>query len=567
MKAKARHREGSYPVTLLLTLQKSRKSPRLIPKKMMVTRGNTNYMTTVWVLPEGASGSSSHVAQFDLFAEQQVDEMESRNRFVAHLPIGTSIQYFVKGENRTGEIAKIGKNAVLLADGSKIAVSDIKVVLPEHEPERIHEAIAHAAPGRRAAITAAMFGAEVDDNNLQPEPEYDFVPDVAMQHDGEVTDYRKVVPLKISPVSEKGILNRPRPSWIPELSDRRFSAVHNRIEGVKLGPNDYVVLLDATQGAKRYARVTVDVLAAMQDYYLKRAKALNAMEQKTRMVKLKPVRVLPITKVTVGNINLATTWLGKDRQACLAAVNMALDDMRQKLSDMNMQLEENLSVYAKGEETSYGDKGINADLLDQYGVFVKRQNGDPITRQEVAEIRHALDDVFSVYGDRSEMSRKFGLKISHSGHVLMHARKVAGIYFPMYHTIGVTMKAGPEGFGFTLAHEWAHFMDNYLGLKSHKYMYSSDDWNSLSGQIAQSFRRHMRKRQSSEYMNRTCECFARAFEQYFATKQGDPEEFQKTNNGQGNYCSQEVFEKEIQGLIDTWFKENDALLKSLRVTK
>jgi hypothetical protein len=532
-----------------------------VPKKVWVERDGSRYLTTVWVLPEEAESSVVHTAQLDLFAEQEIADYENKRHIVSQLPTGATIKYTLNGVKKTGEIAKTEADSVTLADGNKVAISNIDVVLPTKNPQVVHRAIASATPENRGAVTAALFGSKLQEPDIQPE--YDFTPEITKEGLAEVLDYRKVVPLKISFVPEKDILNKPRPSWIPEISDKYFSRIGYRIEAIKIGENDYSILLESNQDSARYARVNLEVLAATQDYYLKRAKANRAIEHKLRQKRLPPIRVLPRTRITMRTTNMAYVLLGRDMHKALNAINAALDDMHQKSDDMNIQLEEYINSYVKGEETSYGDKGVNKDLLDMYGVLVKRQNGDAITKQEISEIKKALDDVFAVYGDRSEMARKFGLKISHSGYMLMHARKLCGIYFPIYHAIGVTMMNGPQGFGFTLAHEWAHFMDNYLGLKGGKYRYASDDWNSLSGQIAKKFREKMAVRQNSEHINQTNECFARAFEQYFATKRGESDDFQKSTNKKGEYCKQDVFEKDIEGLIDKWFKDNDALLKSM----
>ena len=74
----------------------------------------------------------------------------------------------------------------------------------------------------------------------------------------------------------------------------------------------------------------------------------------------------------------------------------------------------------------------------------------------------------------------------------------------------------------------------------------------------------MAKPQKSDYQNRTCECFARAIEQYFATKTGMADGYQADNNPSGNHPQQAVFEARVMPLIERFLCENDGLLKSVR---
>jgi hypothetical protein len=156
------------------------------------------------------------------------------------------------------------------------------------------------------------------------------------------------------------------------------------------------------------------------------------------------------------------------------------------------------------------------------------------------------------------MAKKFELKVSHSGEKHMHARKCCGIFFPYYHAIGVMFSGDKEQAGFTMAHEWAHFMDNYAGKQNGRH-FASDDYSGDAYAIANTFRKNMNERQSSKYMNRTCECFARALEQYAA---------HKTNMG-GRYdpvdcyAKADVFTERIIPMIDKWLETNNELLKAL----
>lgn len=243
------------------------------------------------------------------------------------------------------------------------------------------------------------------------------------------------------------------------------------------------------------------------------------------------------------------------------------ESIKWKRIDMEVQREENMASYEKGIETSYGNSNVKKDLLDSHGVMIKSQNGKELKADQIEQIKTSLTDVYSSFGNRSEMSKKFGLKISHSGEKLMFARKALGIYIPSMRAIGVSNSQVHDKFGFTLAHEYAHFIDNYLGKKNEGRYYASDDFNSVAGKIASTFRSNLNFKTDSNYLNRTCECFARAFEQYHAMKNEGEDVVKSKLNGvlyhqHPDHVNKEKFNTLIKPLIESFLSENDHLLKS-----
>jgi len=562
---------------ILPVLEKARKNLKLIPKTVTVTREGTTYETTVWVLPTKKL-TLNNDTQFDLFADADIQEKSLKARLLKNIREGTNVTFLENGKIISGMVVYSGYEYSKIVS-KKIAYrvdnDDIKSIVPEKRPEEIAKIIKAVTPETRTATEAQLFGADLKED--LPEV-YHYEPtrveEEPYSSDNRICwDFRDVIPVQIGLISEKDILTKEPPSWIPLIdSDERFRSVGNRVEAVKIGDNDYLIRGGA--GTVNYARVNLDVLAATQDYYLKRAKALahNKFEEtkaKRRdngssdaYVKKHPVRVVGENRAMFTTLEMSTSFMGLRGNARFKPIKAAIDDMKQKLSDMNIQLEENYTSYNKGQQTAYGNSGTKTDLLDKYGVLVKRQNGDAITKKEIGDISTALESIFSVFGNRASMAKSFGLKISHSGTVLMHARKASGIFFPAFNAIGVTMQGGPRGFGFTLSHEWAHFMDNYLGTKSGRHNYASDDWASLPGQIASIFRKSMALPQKSDYQNRTCECFARAMEQYFSYKTGEQDAL-IAGASKGNQVPKGEFEKNLVPLIDRFFQENNELLKSL----
>ena len=248
-----------------------------------------------------------------------------------------------------------------------------------------------------------------------------------------------------------------------------------------------------------------------------------------------------------------------------------LRELEYKINDLRLQrkYDDESNTFKKGEDTSYGDAGLKDNLLQAKGVLVKRQNGTEIDEQEITKIGMLLDDIYSVYGDRSSMSQKYGLKISYAGDKRMHASKAIGVFIDHYKCIAIS-DTGIEGRGFTFAHEFSHFMDSYLGEKD-GYHFASDKDGSIANDIAIKFRRDMnlktnpntRKAVMADYYNRTCECFARAMEQYYAIKQGTEKELYDKNKMSGAYIDHNKFLVKIMPLCEQFLKDNDTLLKAI----
>lgn len=536
---------------MVIRMEKARRKPGLVRKQMVITREGTTFPTTVWIRPDAAGGG-----QFDLFDQPPAREPAARDK-------------------------------------------------------QISQAINRATPENRAKVAAFVAG--VDISKRSPEEAYKFTPSarnlgtIGNLSVGVVEDYTSVIPKKILLVPKDKILETQRPSWIPEVEESYVRRQSGRLPFVRLDTDEYLMqLAGGPYGKERYALVNLDVLAATNDFYLKKIKVTDAIKIKSEQDKYKaearqklhelqalqeesipenkrsrwkdnidyyqkvingkikaktftiPLRVIGDNSATRTQMSLLS-YVG---QGSLASWEDSLREYNQKLSDMEIQQEDLMSVYYKGKETSYGDANTKKDLLDTYGILVKRQNGDEITKSEINEIKDVLVDIYAVYGDRSSMARKFGLKISHSGKRLMHARQALGIFIPYYRAIGVTAQLGDTHMGFTLSHEWAHFMDNYLG--GGKYNYSSDEFGSLSNDIARHFRNNQQKRQTSPYQLRTCECFARAFEEYFSIKTGGWDELREYSSKQGNYVDSKLFEKKVMPLIDSFLKRNDSLLKAMQ---
>jgi len=271
-------------------------------------------------------------------------------------------------------------------------------------------------------------------------------------------------------------------------------------------------------------------------------------------------------KAPVSEFNGAT----KMNMDLFANYQSMLKELEYKINDLRIQNQYNNenSTYKKGQETAYGDSGTKPDLLESKGVLVKRQNGTEIDDQDIAKIGMMIDDLYQVFGDRSSMSKKYGLKISYAGEKRMHASKAIGMFVPDMKCIAVSNQ-GIEGRGFTVAHEYAHFMDAYLG-ETAGYNFLSDEDGSIANTIASTFRKDMNLKvkpnektaAGAEYYNRTCECFARAMEQYYAIKQGTEDILYEERNKNGSYIDHDKFMTKVMPLCEQFLLEKNELLKA-----
>ncbi len=363
-----------------------------------------------------------------------------------------------------------------------------------------------------------------------------------------INDYRKLFTVK-----QQGILERERPAHIPQLDFEYFvHECNHRIIFLKIADNDYI-LYDKNAAY----RMDLDLLVLTQDYYLKYAKELHKQKYKSKFTAINSKRftytqaMYILKKIASDNGKPLPQYEKhasyyrnasiKDRKACWEFFAQMMLDFNQKLDDLELDKLDAENTYSKGEITSYGDTGLSDTLYSQYGVKIKRQNGDRISAEETGELKNALDDVFHCFGNLSHYFREYGLKISHSADKRMHARKFIGLFYDYFKVIGV----GDCDTAQTLAHEIAHFMDFYQGKHTiQKHRHASDHTGSTAHTIASIFRKNMNKKTESKYYNRTCECFARALEQYFEPKLA----------ANDYYCKNTVFSDTIKPLITSFLE-------------
>ncbi|MDR2079999.1 MAG: hypothetical protein LBP74_09795 [Treponema sp.] len=409
---------------------------------------------------------------------------------------------------------------------------------------------------------------------------------------GNVTDYSTFPANRIYIANEKTILKSGAPPWIPPFNQDFMRA--NAFMPAVLKDRDTYLMAASHNFLKMY-RLSIDGLAATVDYYTKYQKALNSKEAeatRTRLleearkwleanktvhngsdvhkryyesivkgehkIRVKPVRLLSTSRMTHSQMKLFIDN-GLKKHAAWDAYRIIKEEVRQKMLDMSCQIEDIQSSYTKGTETSYGDKNTNGSLKETYGVLLKRQNGDTIKQEEINEITAALDKIRPVFGDLKAISAEYGLKISHAGIKNMYARKAVGIFYDGHKAIGISFADKDTDF-LVLAHEYAHFLDSQAG-RSHNHFFASDKPGSAENAIAKEFRSVMNKKRdstkNSKYLNRTCECFARAMEQFTACRVS-PEQY-KHYCGNEAYAKDDIFQAKIIPLVKTLLTERHDL--------
>lgn len=487
---------------------------------------------------------------------------------------------------------------------------------PELDSSRIDEIIKSVTPETRIKANKELVGTK--DKNITKydwarlSVDKDYSPKISnfTFFDGNtetLLDYSGMDPSDIMPYDSKmGLADLPKPKWMPEFNAQRLSYrlpyVDIEINGerkflCRLNTLTPVYKDDYPDGVRRVVRVdanftnyvfTQEQIISIETYYLNKAKELHKiykekiknredMDSEIRKYFKKPIP-LSVAKMNYDHYDLLALRLFGTKGFLKTEQRSKLWDHWRNLAEEMKYREIDLrlgfldayegSTYEKGKETSYGDSGTVSNILDSHGVLVKMQNGKQVDLKSLKDIESSLSQVYSAFGDRSSMAKNFGLKISHSGERRMHASKFIGIFSPDWKAIGVSF-ADPSHSSITVAHEFAHFMDFYLGqtTKTKSIENKKTDFRSLNyascgygieNEIAQTFRKGITSEfKAKEYWARSTECFARALECYFTKKMSLPHDDRNGANPKQDY-----YEKEVFPLIEKFFTEKQDLLKS-----
>lgn len=453
---------------------------------------------------------------------------------------------------------------------------------------------------------------EAEDIELK---EYSFTPKEIRLNGITVLDYTEVENDKVFLCNKKDILDKTRPSWIPELDSKGLAIDKFLPICVKdFSDGNYFVQSKIYTGEKdsngksiyknQIYKMSPDVLAATVDYYLKRKRAELKTEGSSEKVSLprgmnsmptsryneisKLCLLCDVPSLKYKNVDKSITdkafeMKGKSPGKLYQIQNNVvfleqwqplLENIKGKRLDMNYQKQDYIDSYSKAVETAYGDSKTFNNLYNDFGVKIKKQNGTNFSKPEIEKLSETLKKVYAHYGNLSELAGEYGLKISYADNCMQFARKAIGLYFSYHNAIGISFfyeekQLSVAGINHlpdvTLAHEVAHWLDSQKGKESHNF-FASDKYGSLENQIATKFKEEIKLREKSnksatrigkadeihlgEYWHRTCECFARAMEQYYALKQGiDLSE-------EIAYARKDNFEEDFIPLIEELMEEN-----------
>jgi hypothetical protein len=346
-------------------------------------------------------------------------------------------------------------------------------------------------------------------------------------------------------------LNSLKPKWIPWVDEEYF--VNNKffICPIKWKDNKYLFSRASKykDNHDRIVLVNLDVLVLTQNYYFEKMKRdinnsssliFNSHVSYFYKRGQHKIRKLSSNKMSGDQMELAELIYGSKELAWEKYPEL-LKEISYKQNDLRHHCKDHQNIYSKGQETSFGIKNINNSLFYELGIGVKLQNGDAICNSDISLLRDGILSFYETIFNLKEWAMEFHLNISFSKEKKMYARDAVGVFIPSYKIIGVSVMGNLNQ---TLSHEFAHFIDFWIGKKQNRY-YSSDDSLSEIGIIASTYRNNLNKSLTSEYLNRTKECFARAIEQYYAIKNSI-----FINNKKGSYVEEYVFNQKIAPLIE-----------------
>jgi len=480
--------------------------------------------------------------------------------------------------------------------------------LPETDPEKIDELINEATPENRNETKKKIVGTELTEDEAEflvekNAAEIEFLPekrDFGMNESGikfkePVLDYTAFPDNELISFKEKNVLNIPFPSYFPKIDLRYIQDLNYKLHAVELENGKLLIQTDeerigsGPEGLiKRYALVSSDMLSSIENYAVMRERALykqdymkglrednpEATEKEIELLykSYRKKRIGPRkakNSMSYDNFNHISNhiygrYVSKNEIEKFKNVFNEYRKVREysETSKRNLKFNTddriNNSTYVKGRETSYGDSGTVDDLLDTHGFKVKMQNGDPVSPEALEQVKTAADSVYGVFGSLKEMSKDFGMKVSHSGSMRMHASKEVGLFFPAMQSIGVSFHGGEKRAGLTFAHEVGHFIDYTIGKKYNKY-HASESVGSLEYEIAETFKSGMKGDwKKKDYWTRSTECFARSMECYWLKKTN-----QRHKERDGANPDEKYFNEKVVPLIERFFEEKKDILKSI----
>jgi hypothetical protein len=557
--------------------------------------------------------------QLDLFALDELDKIDDMKKISRTPPPETPVK---TPDGKDGKIVdrKLDKEknpvfTVQTADGKTTEVPEKKLeVKPQQDQSVVDMLFANASPENRDQVATALNGGKWEEKTDEVKAFDIKEPELAKKMDIPILDrtsrewkankesklvYDKTG-YQVHRSATKDELKKESPIDFPDMLDN-YKMNNGRFDYVKTGDNQYLVKLQRQNGTREilqgqfkrnvpiyedhYILANADVLAYNRDKASRLYKQ-NLKEQKEKIIKEIDEKFPNMSQAgRTRSINLKLnkistykkgemTWKHHDLIGAHLPAGATTRDIQKKFSEWESELgyrendlesiqEYSESTYTKGEETSYGKKNEIPPLKDKHGIMIKRQNGKPLSDTEVKTIDSFMNGVGSFYGDHKKVYNDFGLRVSFSGAVNMHASKASGIFYPKYRAIGVSDAHA----SLTAIHEFAHLHDFLDGGQTN---YMSHREGTHENKIAKTFREKMTKdkkyyESEKNYWSRSHECFARAMAQYYQKKY-ENEEYNDDNKGIHNHryhVPDNLFSQHIEPIIDEYLKVKREVKKAM----
>lgn len=433
---------------------------------------------------------------------------------------------------------------------------------------------------------------EAEDFELE---EYNFTPKVYEKNGFIINDYTGIEHNKIFLVNKKDILKKTRPDWIPEFNgDGLFVDKYLPCCAKDSDGTFYVLSKTKNSSEKKYYRMSLDILAATVDYYLKYRRAeLKQKQYNTKGVRLPNsqhsmyrdryygiVELCRLCDRYKDEIDLITdgdkSIYSRERSRRQSAVVFheqwipLLNEIKDKRYDLNLQKIDYIESHAKGRNTAYGDINCTDEIKDKYGFRIKKQNGKPFKDLQIERLKNVLESTWSFYGNLTKLVSNNNVKLSYADNCYQYCSRSLGVWAEFENCIGISFFEDqhqkivgekthtPD---ITMIHETAHWLDALKGKENDRF-YASDNEGSPENVIANLYKKKVREKNNKhsaingstkklgEYWYRTCECFARTMEQTYAYEHG-------IDMGvETGYLDKEDFIKDIYPLTKALIKQN-----------